>query len=193
MLVDFPRGLGLAFRCFHEGFWNSLQCLTVFSEDSFDLLSDACWFPRGLRLPLNACLVFPELWSSPQCLFGIPWAVVFPSMLVWYSLSCGLPLDACLVFHELWSSLRCLLAVPEYTGFLVDACWFSFSIPALSRMFVGFLPRTPDFSPELGLSVVVILSDNIISMIKVGLLMSTFRRTLPPLSSHLVSLCLSII
>ena len=99
MLVDFPRGLGLAFRCFHEGFWNSLQCLTVFSEDSFDLLSDACWFS-------------PRTQASPQCLFGIPWAVVFPSMLVWYSMSCGLPLDACLVFPELWSSPRCLFGIP---------------------------------------------------------------------------------
>ena len=151
----------------------------LISPKDSDLLSDASTRDFGIL-----CNVWQYSPRTPLTFY--PMLVGFPGGL-------RLPLDACLVFHELWSSLRCLLAVPEYTGFLVDACWFSFSIPAFSRMFVGFSPRIPDFSPQLGLSVVVILSGNIISMIKVGLLMSTFRRTLSPLSSHLVSLCLSII
>jgi len=145
--------------------------LVGFPEDT-DFLSDTCWFSQRTRT------------FSPMLPRGI----------------CN-SLSSLLVF---WPSILCVFVFPA--GCLFDACWSSWRTPAFSLVLVG-LPGGSRLSygcllvfPEDSrfLSWIRIVGGcysnwQYISMIKVGLLMSTFQRTLSPLSSQLVSLCLSMI
>lgn len=119
-----------------------LSCILLvgFPEDT-DSLSDTCWYSQRTR---TFSLILPRgIWNS------------LPSLLIfWPSILCVFVFPADCLFDASWSSWRTpafsvvLVGLPGGSRFFMDVCWFS--------------PRIPAFSPELGLSVVVILSGNIL-------------------------------